>query len=165
MSFTLCCKKSQRVLYLTEMISLILFHFLWFVSLLISESICRFTHVFYSRLNILSPSCAYLDFCSCTLSICFYLFFMFSSPFSPDACVHVIESEPGACSCPGVQQANKLSAQYQARPAGKKLRCSACLCVCVPLLPFTVISFSLCYACHLKEPYSKEKKKLFLKLT
>lgn len=38
-----------------------------------------------------------------------------------DACVHVIDSKPGAGSCPGVQQPYKLSAQYQAWPAGKKL--------------------------------------------
>lgn len=39
--------------------------------------------------------------------------------------MHVIESEPGAGSRPGIQQPNKLSAQNQARPAGKKL------CVCI----------------------------------
>lgn len=44
--------------------------------------------------------------------------------------VHVIESEPGAGSRPGVQWSNKLSAQNQARPAGKKL--CVCVYVCAP---------------------------------
>lgn len=60
--------------------------------------------------------CSLFDFCHFTLSL-----------FSLDACVHVIESEPGAGSRPGVQQPNKLSAQNQARPAGKKL----CVHICV----------------------------------
>lgn len=58
----------------------------------------------------------------CTLSLS-----SIPSPLFSDACVHVIESEPGAGSHPGVQQPNNLSAQYPARPAGKKL----CVHMCV----------------------------------
>lgn len=66
------------------------------------------------------------------------LFFFLSFFFNPflGACVHVIESEPGAGSRPGVQQPNKLSAQYQARPAGKKLCVCADLCLCDWRNPF-----------------------------
>lgn len=86
---------------------------------------------------VLLLMCSLFDFCHCTLSLSFFFFF-FSFPF-PDACVHAIESEPGAGSRPGVQQPNKLSAQYQARPAGKKLCVYACLCahICVTgVIPF-----------------------------
>lgn len=61
------------------------------------------------------------------LFLCF-LFDLIFFPF-PDACLHVIESEPGAGCRPGVHQPNKLSAQYQARPAGKKLFMYVCVCV------------------------------------
>lgn len=54
--------------------------------------------------------------------------------------MHVIESEPGAGSRPGIQQANKLSAQYQARPAGKKL------CVCVPVVCLLLCDWSSPFA-------------------
>lgn len=73
--------------------------------------------------------CSLFDFCHCTLS----LSPIFSPPF-PVACVHVIESEPGAGSRPGVQQRNKLSAQYQARPAGKKLCVYAYVCAHVSVI-------------------------------
>lgn len=66
---------------------------------------------------------------SCVLCLTFattlYLSPYFFFPF-PDACLHMIESEPGAGSRPGVQQPNKLSAQNQARPAGKKLCVRTC---------------------------------------
>lgn len=73
--------------------------------------------------------CYLFNFCHCTLS----LSSIFFPPF-PDACVHVIESEPGAGSRPGVQQPNKLSAQYQARPAGKKLCVYAYVCAHVSVI-------------------------------
>lgn len=42
--------------------------------------------------------------------------------------MHVVDSEPGAGSRPGIQHPYKLSAQYQAWPAGKKLCVSEFLC-------------------------------------
>lgn len=42
--------------------------------------------------------------------------------------MHVVDSEPGAGSCPGIQHPYKLSAQYQAWPAGKKLCVYEFLC-------------------------------------
>lgn len=62
------------------------------------------------------------DFCHGTISLSPFFFVLL-----PDACVHVIGSEPGAVSRPGVQQPNKLSAKYQVRPAGKRL----CVRLCV----------------------------------
>lgn len=85
--------------------------------------------------------CSLFDFCHCTLS----LSSIFSPPF-PVACVHVIESEPGAGSRPGVQQRNKLSAQYQARPAGKKLCVYAYVCAHVSVIGETLtLTFFIAY--------------------
>lgn len=98
--------------------------------------------------------CSLFDFCLCTLHLS-----IFFPPF-PDACVHVIESEPGAGSRPGVQQPNKLSAQYQARPAGKKLCMYAYLCahICVigvnPFQPSHNCHSSACTVCILHVIFS-----------
>lgn len=77
--------------------------------------------------------------------------------------MHEIESEPGAGSRPGVQQPNKLSAQYQARPAGKKLCVYAYLCVhiCAIVTPVQPshnyrISFSACTMCILHVIWSNQ---------
>lgn len=66
----------------------------------------------------------------------FFFLFLFSSS---DACVHVIEPEPGAGSRPGVQYLNKLSAQFSARTAGKQL----CLCFCTRLFDLLPHAYNL----------------------
>ena len=109
------------------------------------------------------PYVIYLTFATALYpSLVFFLYCLFFS--FPDACVHVIESEPGAGSRPGVQQPNKLSAQYPARPAGKQQLCGCgcgCVCVCVyfflhasvigvtPYLTLSLFNASACTVCIL----------------
>lgn len=122
-------------------------------------------HVNNSHLNflLLLPPCVLcLTFATAlysSLLFSFLFFFPFPFPY-PDACVHVIESKPGAGSRPGIQQPNKLSAHYQARPAGKKL--CVCIIMCTSLcdcsntrLPLPLITLiSACIlmhsSCHLE---------------
>lgn len=105
------CKRGSNIFQVTTLICWTTIILLLFASHLIVNFLF-FTHH------------SLFDFHHCTLPL--FSVFYFLPSFLPDACVHVIESEPGAGSRPGVQQPNKLSAQYQARPAGKKLRVSVC---------------------------------------